>query len=803
MAKRKMAAPGRRRVLKKLTLCMTLCAALFMLLWGGSTVVRRGRAQSSVQSVVWVNAVNATANGGSLQKSGGCSCYDAGAVSLQQFTGAGGYLEFSPSPTGRMFVGLGNDTDSATDYDNINYAFNFWGNGDFDIREGWANWRAGGNYAAGDTFRIAIEGGVVKYYKNGALLYTSTVAPSYPLVVDTALVELNAAVNNATVSVPTAGIKTDRGVYPEPPLPTLPATAGGKFFDPTFGTEIMRATDANDAPAPGLGNFYSYWPTFNSDNTYILIRKGTDGTGLVKPFDATQFTVGEGYQPPLVHDAVRNINFPINFEGAMWHPTDPLLIYCIPNAQDGGLRLYTYNVETHGYNPIKDFSSLGTSSDYFKQMSMSADGDVFSWSHMRVGSSDPVYYLVWRKSTDTVLYHTPTNGTIDEVGLDKSGRYLSIAYKDDGLLEPDEEVGKYLDLQTGVADVIRWNASDNPAGHSDFGTGIQVGTDPFGGGVLIKPLSNIHAHTQVFDFKNEDGFVDWTEHKHLSMTARDENWVTVSTYDAFNSTDTDYHIFENEIFQIALDGSQRVRRICHTRTFWNADDSANTGYRSLATANVSRDGRFIAFTSNWEASGRTDLFIARIEPAPPLLASPWTSQDIGSVGLTGSAHGDGSNFTVTGSGTDIWSGSDSFRFTYVPLNGDGQIVARLTDIQNVNAATKAGVMIREAVPAADARHAMLDITVAGGMEFIYRTAPAGESFWAGGSYLTAPYWLKMVRSGNVFRSYVSPDGISWTQVGQDVTINMSSNVYVGLAVTSHDNAALCTATFDHVSVITP
>jgi hypothetical protein len=86
--------------------------------------------------------------------------------------------------------------------------------------------------------------------------------------------------------------------------------------------------------------------------------------------------------------------------------------------------------------------------------------------------------LVCAPSTICTRAHTPTNGTIDEVGLDKSGRYLSIACVDDGQLVPDEEVGKYLDLQTGAADVIRWNASDNPVGHSDFGTGIQVGTEP-------------------------------------------------------------------------------------------------------------------------------------------------------------------------------------------------------------------------------------------------------------------------------------------------------------------------------------
>jgi len=37
-----------------------------------------------------------------------------------------------------------------------------------------------GTWVGGDRFRVAIEGGVVKYRKNGTLLYTSTVTPVYP-----------------------------------------------------------------------------------------------------------------------------------------------------------------------------------------------------------------------------------------------------------------------------------------------------------------------------------------------------------------------------------------------------------------------------------------------------------------------------------------------------------------------------------------------------------------------------------------------------------------------------------------------
>src|SRR5713101_2242956 len=89
----------------------------------------------------------------------------------------------------------------------------------------------------------------------------------------------------------TPGIKTDRAVYPEPPLPTLPS-AGGTFTDPVFGTQIMRVTDATECPAPGCGTWYSRWPTFNSDSTRILIRKGTSGDVIIKAFDPVAFTLG-------------------------------------------------------------------------------------------------------------------------------------------------------------------------------------------------------------------------------------------------------------------------------------------------------------------------------------------------------------------------------------------------------------------------------------------------------------------------------------------------------------------------------
>ncbi|HZI33503.1 MAG TPA: LamG-like jellyroll fold domain-containing protein, partial [Candidatus Binatia bacterium] len=64
--------------------------------------------------------------------------------------------------------------------------------------------------------------------------------------------------------------------------------------------------------------------------------------------------------------------------------------------------------------------------------------------------------------------------------------------------------------------------------------------------------------------------------------------------------------------------------------------------------------------------------------------------------------------------------------------------------------------------------------------------------------LAAPYWLRLVRAGDTFTAYASPDGVNWTSVGT-TTVAMNTNVYVGLEVCSVNDGTLCQAQFDHVA----
>lgn len=177
----------------------------------------------------------------------------------------------------------------------------------------------------------------------------------------------------------------------------------------------------------------------------------------------------------------------------------------------------------------------------------------------------------------------------------------------------------------------------------------------------------------------------------------------------------------------------------------------------------------------------------------------WQHQDIGSVGKAGNASYGTSLFTVIGSGADIWGNSDAFNFAWLPVSTNCTLIARVASLENVNAWSKAGLMIRESLNANSA-NAFIAVTASNGVTFQYRSTTGGTCANNTTAGLTAPYWIKLVRNGNSFAGYRSTDGTNWTQQGSAATINMASTAYVGLAVTSHDASTDCTATFDNVSV---
>jgi glucose/arabinose dehydrogenase/regulation of enolase protein 1 (concanavalin A-like superfamily) len=178
-----------------------------------------------------------------------------------------------------------------------------------------------------------------------------------------------------------------------------------------------------------------------------------------------------------------------------------------------------------------------------------------------------------------------------------------------------------------------------------------------------------------------------------------------------------------------------------------------------------------------------------------VVAGAWSDADVGAVGQAGGATVNGTQVVVTGSGSDIWDAADAFHFRYQTLVGDGQISARVVSVGNTDAWAKGGVMIRESL-SSGSRHAFMAQTSGNGLAFQRRDTTGGASTHTGA---TGGSWVRVARSGNTLRGFRSTDGLTWTLVGE-TTQSLPAQVYIGLAVTAHDNAALNTTTFDSVSV---
>lgn len=369
---------------------------------------------------------------------------------------------------------------------------------------------------------------------------------------------------------------TDKRIYPEPPAPTLPPS-GATFVDPTFRTTLMRVTDATDGTS--CVHFYSYWPTFNRDSTRFFLA--CDGNPRLYRFDPASFRIVS--KGPLFGQALPGGGY-MNFEDAQWSGSNPNVLYGYR-----GLKLWAYDVSATTYSLIKDFAGA-VAPGYLGHMSRSLDDNLFAFS-----KKDPGYsvtgYVVWQRDQNRILRNVNL-GNLDEVQVDKSGRYLAVKAEFGGGVD-----FQAVDLSSGSVETLKDAAPDYSPGHSDNGWQIVVGHDNWNNQYTVRRLATPHAFQTVIGFEN-----DWSQANHVSMLADNEAWCLLSNFTAGSGP---VGPFRQEIFQASLDGTQKVRRLAHHH-------SAFRDYWDQPRADISRDGRFVVFTSNWGSATRRDVFIIKV-----------------------------------------------------------------------------------------------------------------------------------------------------------------------------------------------
>ncbi|MDR6881474.1 pectinesterase family protein [Bacillus sp. 3255] len=178
---------------------------------------------------------------------------------------------------------------------------------------------------------------------------------------------------------------------------------------------------------------------------------------------------------------------------------------------------------------------------------------------------------------------------------------------------------------------------------------------------------------------------------------------------------------------------------------------------------------------------------------PENLAS-WTSQDIGSVKIPGTASLSGQVIKVKGSGEiNLRGSSDSFHYVYTPVKGNFEMYANVAFDSEYDEDVKVGFMLRESLePSSKATGVFLSTdptddfsvdTSGRKISVINRSQSAGsyqEQLLRSAS-LKAPYWIKLERKENKVSGYISKDGIDWSLVASN-EVAYGETVYAGMAV---------------------
>jgi len=191
-----------------------------------------------------------------------------------------------------------------------------------------------------------------------------------------------------------------------------------------------------------------------------------------------------------------------------------------------------------------------------------------------------------------------------------------------------------------------------------------------------------------------------------------------------------------------------------------------------------------------------DLFAPNFKASVP----NFLGKNIGETNVSSSSVDDATGlYTIVAGGSDIAKELDACRYLYRPMAGNGEIVAYVEAIEQVDARSKCGLMFRENL-ASDSRNVYVRATPGNGVAFQIRKDPHADTTSTTEPSVTLPCWLKLKRDGETFTAFYSYDGFAWTGLGDPLQLPVKGQIYVGVAATSHTNHSTSTQKISQVSI---
>jgi hypothetical protein len=447
---------------------------------------------------------------------------------------------------------------------------------------------------------------------------------------------------------------SNRNVYPKPALPAV-GSAGSRVNDPTFGARMLRVTDANTRPGyPGRS--YStpsaaHQLAWNATSDRFYIRS-LDGWFIPYNFDPSSMTAsriqptgtGDGglLIPSQVEPQFSFMSRDIVF-GTTRDQSQPIHDYPVVQAFD-----FSTGVATDLIN-LRLFTLVDPDT-YSAALSSSATGPekvsvIFAGTgqdrHFKVAVfnvASPASSVIILNTRDSMISFgvaapgpttSPLGFLLHHAWIDQTGQKV-VLYPVNA--QPSPMVIWDLATHTFTHVVTR------PYGHDALGYGWQVNQDcctsglPFDGAQWqLRSLSAPHATSDLISPPLSPPQPCIADHTSWNNAAPDRRVPVLSSlYRYFASgcpTPPPWRAWDDELVAIQTDTSSgsRVWRFAHHRSSVVRDDGQlGTYFWYQPHANVSPDGRWALFTSNWEKTlglatnsepegvYRTDVFVVKL-----------------------------------------------------------------------------------------------------------------------------------------------------------------------------------------------
>ena len=392
-----------------------------------------------------------------------------------------------------------------------------------------------------------------------------------------------------------------------PAVLTLSEPAKGAVVrEPNFNTCMVRATDhAKEDPVNYARNDYSRRQAFNANNTYFIVN-ASDGWWHLYDANTLQYLRKLSPKVPAPSTAAE---FHLAGDAEpQWHPTDPNILYYLPN--NGGTKLLKLDVRTNVHQIAADFAGklpswAASAAHIWTKSEGSPSADARYWGFQVENSSFGLLgYMVWDLQNNKLVGSYQSSSRPDHSSMSASGRWY---------ITSDDTIGTWA----WSPDFTQKKKLHHKSEHSDLAYGpnnedyyVAVDYQSAAGDVFFTNIDACPAvaasattapicpRTVLFpSYANGAATAMHFSGKAFSRPG----WVVFSTYQTGASRDGTWPWFTNKIYAVELAANPRVYPIAYTRR----NETAG-GYTAEPHATASRDFTRIAFNSNW-GGGAEDI----------------------------------------------------------------------------------------------------------------------------------------------------------------------------------------------------